>query len=394
MTPGGLGAGPDRDGWLEQVVRDAREGHRLAFERNPDAVHINRFHDGLYVDVNASFCKLIGYDREEVLGRTSLDLCIWAHPADRERFQEKLAASGWVDGFEILLRRKDGSMQLGEMSSRLIDLRGERCILSVTRDTGRLRRMERRLRSAEQRFRDIFDNAPIGVIQAMLDGRLLAVNRAGARIFGYASPEEALAHGGEIMGMLFGAGMAGLHEPLLTQGSISGRELRLVRPDGSEIWCELSARLSREAECDGLCFDGFITDVSERKRAEVERSAADRKYRLLVDNAFEAIAVIQDERICFANPRLCELSGYTREEITNLPIFNLIHPADKIKALKHQGYRIWLGASNFMRKSSFQPALLNLPLCEPLDLSLLMRLRAIRLRTARFWAPWSLRVRQ
>ena len=338
---GGLDTGPGQDdGWLEQVVRDAREGHRLAFERNPDAVHVNRFHDGLYVNVNASFCKLIGYDREEVLGRTSLDLCIWAHPADRERFQEKLAASGWVDGFEVLLRRKDGSTQLGEMSSRLIDLCGERCILSVTRDTGRLRRMERRLRSAEQRFRDIFDNAPIGVIQAMLDGRLLDINRAGARIFGHASPEDALAHGGEIMAMLFGAGLAGLRETLLTQGSVSGLDLRLVRPDGSEAWCELSARLVRDSECSGICFDGFITDVSERRRAEIERSAADRNYRLLVDNALEAIAVIQDKRVCFANPRFSELSGYTREELAGLPIFSLIHPADKGKVLKHHRKRL------------------------------------------------------
>lgn len=117
-----------------EELRLSEQKFATAFHTSPDAVNINRLSDGLYLEINEGFTRLTGYTEEDVAGRTSRDIDIWGDPADRERLVRWLKESGRVDNLEAQFRRKDGTLTTALMSARIMELRGETCILSVTRD--------------------------------------------------------------------------------------------------------------------------------------------------------------------------------------------------------------------------------------------------------------------
>ncbi|HEY3381331.1 MAG TPA: PocR ligand-binding domain-containing protein [Vicinamibacterales bacterium] len=129
---------------VEEALRLSEERFAKAFYHSPDAVNINRLRDGLYVNVNSGFLDLLGYEREEVIGHSSLELDIWVDPEDRERLVEGLTARGEVSNLEARFRAKNGDEHVALMSASVIALDGEPHILSVTRDI-----TERKLAEAE-----------------------------------------------------------------------------------------------------------------------------------------------------------------------------------------------------------------------------------------------------
>lgn len=112
----------------------SEEKFATAFHTSPDAVNINRLSDGMYLEVNEGFAELTGYSARDVAGKTSAEIHIWHDTADRDRLVAALSAGGIVNNLEAEFRRKDGTVTTALMSARLIDVDGDTCILSVTRD--------------------------------------------------------------------------------------------------------------------------------------------------------------------------------------------------------------------------------------------------------------------
>jgi PAS domain S-box-containing protein len=86
--------------------------------------------------------------------------------------------------------------------------------------------------------------------------------------------------------------------------------------------------------------DFLETEIVERKRAEENLKQSEEKYRLLINNATEGIAVSQDWRFKFVNPRMSEITGYFQEELMARPVMELIHPDDRETVLKKYGSRL------------------------------------------------------
>jgi two-component system, cell cycle sensor histidine kinase and response regulator CckA len=133
----------DLEARLRESERRAAENLRSSedtlsriFQLSRDAISLNRAADGTCLDINDSFERITGWTRAEVLGKSSLShgLKIWARDADRERLLEQVRRLGQVTDFEAEYRRKDGTVVVGLMSARLIDVHGESCLLSITRD--------------------------------------------------------------------------------------------------------------------------------------------------------------------------------------------------------------------------------------------------------------------
>ena len=108
--------------------------YRTFFQMSLDAIHINRLNDGTYIEVNQAFLDITGYEREEVISHSSLELCIWANPRDRRYLVEALRKNPHFRDFRTQFRRKNGQTFWGLMSASLIDLEGVPCVLAVTRD--------------------------------------------------------------------------------------------------------------------------------------------------------------------------------------------------------------------------------------------------------------------
>ena len=159
-------------GLMEDMTGEVRSANKLlsletrfskAFLTSPDSININRFHDGLYLDVNDGFLKLTGYQRQDVLGKTSLELNIWADAQDRQKLVRGLQEDGMVKDMEALFRKKDGSVVIGSMSASLLEIDGELCIISITRDISDRKTAEQALRDSETRYRSIFESVPVSI---------------------------------------------------------------------------------------------------------------------------------------------------------------------------------------------------------------------------------------
>uniref|UniRef100_UPI0025E99BF6 MASE3 domain-containing protein n=1 Tax=uncultured Thiodictyon sp. TaxID=1846217 RepID=UPI0025E99BF6 len=136
---------------LNEKLAKSEERYRTAFVTSPDAFTITRMADGQYVDVNEGFVFTFGWTRDEVIGRTALELGIWHHPQDRRRLVEPLQQNDYFKNLEVELVAKDGRVITSLVSAHAITMEGDRCLLAVTRDITGLKQAEAALHEADRR---------------------------------------------------------------------------------------------------------------------------------------------------------------------------------------------------------------------------------------------------
>jgi PAS domain S-box-containing protein len=136
---------------IQKALSESEERFRLAFKISPDSININRMADGMYVDVNDGFCKIMGYTREEIIGHTTAELKIWVNLEDKEFLLKELKEKGACENLEAQFRCKNGTILTGLMSARIIMLQGIPHILTVTRDITSRKEMENQLIEAKEK---------------------------------------------------------------------------------------------------------------------------------------------------------------------------------------------------------------------------------------------------
>ncbi|MCA1900244.1 MAG: PAS domain S-box protein, partial [Chloroflexi bacterium] len=251
------------------ALRASEKKFRVAFDTNPDAVSISRLRDGVFVSVNKGFEKISGYAREEILGKTAVELNLWKDPQERNKFIEQLLAKGRVQNYEADFCARSGEIQ-GLVSAALMELDGEPHLLNIVHDISNRKRAEETLRQAEEKYPSIFENAVEGIFQSLPDGRFINVNPAFARMLGYESPAELLENITDIAAQTYvdKERRVELMRLIEEQGVVAGFEFRMKRRDGSEIWVRENARAVCDAAGNLLYYEGFAEDITERKKAE------------------------------------------------------------------------------------------------------------------------------
>ncbi len=156
---------------------------RKIFDSSLDVIVATRYSDGAYVRVNEQFSRVTGYSAEEVLGVPASNL--WIEKDARSEFLRQIERDGWVRNLEQPFRLKDGRIVPFLLSAVPIEIDGEQCILTTSRDISDLKDSQRRVTESEATLRQIFDASLdwIHVIDPAAD-RFVTVNAAFAEAFG------------------------------------------------------------------------------------------------------------------------------------------------------------------------------------------------------------------
>jgi PAS domain S-box-containing protein len=139
----------------EARLRESEERFSKAFRASPVIVSIARFNDGRFIEANEAFLGWCGFKREEVIGRTSLELGLWANPADRGKFLEELRERRYVHSRESVFRSKTGRVDTLLLSAEMIEIEGAEHILAVSLDISARKQAEEEMRKALEREKEL-----------------------------------------------------------------------------------------------------------------------------------------------------------------------------------------------------------------------------------------------
>jgi len=181
---------------VQAALAASEEKFSKAFRRVADAIGIVRLSDGRYIEVNDAFSKILGYSREEIIGRTSAEIGLWCNEAHYAKIFEVLRTKGSVHEFEVSWRTKSGEIRVGLDSAEVIEVGGERCIVYAWHDITERKQAEERLRylSVYDTLTDLYNRAffveelnryqaknciPVAVIMCDTDGLKLVNDTLG-----------------------------------------------------------------------------------------------------------------------------------------------------------------------------------------------------------------------
>ena len=276
----------------DKSLLDSEGRFTSAFQTSPAGMVIMSYPGGNIVDVNDAWLRLLGFEREEMIGRHPLDAHIWQTPAAREAMYAEIRARGKVENFGTVMRRKSGEEIEVTVSAQLVQSGDEPHLLGVISDVT-LQNQARRaledqketlarlvaqrteqLAASESRFRGLVEQSLAG-INIIEGGYFRYVNQAFASMFGFASPDD-------IIDRVPFWDLVAPEDRDLVKEQIHQRTEGLVesihysftalRKDGARIRVEIyGRRLDYEGRPASI---GMLLDISERVALEAAREAA------------------------------------------------------------------------------------------------------------------------
>jgi PAS domain S-box-containing protein len=284
IAEGGLGgprvspassAGDDGDAW---------------FRNCPDALSLTRFPSGKMMEVNASYCALLGYRREELINRTPEEVGLLVHPEGFRKMVKRLRGSSSLQNYETDVRARDGHILQVQASMQLLTRGARPVLLTILRDMTSIRKTESALRTVS----GALEAAAEGIAFVDVQGRYTSANPAYTEMVGCTREE--------IIGTFW---IDTVHPDDLNEMHVaysqmieSGKstiEVRGVRRDRSLF--DKQVTLVRLQEADGS-FAGHCrcaTDITARKARERAVAESEAKLRAIWNSAPEAVLVIDQE---------------------------------------------------------------------------------------------------
>jgi PAS domain S-box-containing protein len=273
---------------IEQPNQHPDTGLATAFNLGPIILTITRVADGRFVEVNERFLSTTGYTRDEVLGRTPLDLQLWVHPEQRREGLMRLREGQPVREIEAEFRMKIGQVHTCLMSADLITFNGEPCALTALTDITERKQAEavlERYHLLSERTRDI-------ILFIRPDGQIVDANAAAVAAYGY---DHAA---------LLSKNISDLRAP----PTVEQISIQMQQADAGGILFTTSHRRSNgstfpvEVSSIGADIGGehlllsIIRDITEREQAEAERAdllAREHAARLEAEDAVRRVARLQ-----------------------------------------------------------------------------------------------------
>jgi PAS domain S-box-containing protein len=357
---------------VERAYNLSEERFAKAFRASPDGLALSRRDNGKLIDVNESFERMFGYTRDELIGRSGLELGIIANPADRDRAIQQLVSTGSLKDFEAPARRRSGEEFPVGVTAETLEIGGEPHVLMIVRDiteryrarqamqlahdelekrvaerTADLERVNQALRESEQRFRTMADNSPMLLWIDDVDGACQFLNKSWLKFTGRTLEQE--------VGWGWVEGIHPDDRQRCVDGFHQARqkrapheiEYRLRRHDGEYRWILDTSipRITPDGEFTG--YMGSCIDITERRHASDALRESEIRFRTMADNAPVLLWMTGADGHCtFVNRSWTDFTGRPLEEEIGLGWTRRLHPDDRERSIE-EWWKAFNARANF-----------------------------------------------
>jgi diguanylate cyclase (GGDEF)-like protein/PAS domain S-box-containing protein len=307
----------------EDALRASELRYRQMFENNRAVQLLLDPATGVILDANMAAADFYGYSIAELQNMRIWDINVLGEDKVREEMAN--AARQERSYFVFRHMRANGEIRDVEVHSGPVDAGGKSVLYSIIHDVTERRRAEQALQQSEEKYRNIFNYASVGIYQSTLDGRFITANTTLARMLGFDSVEELLQRS-LADDIYYDADqrdeLIRRYEP---QGYASDCELRWKKKDGAPLWVQLNAHAIKSAK-GTLYFEGFVYDITERKRAEDllrTQSAA-------MTASMDGIGIVSEKlEFTYLNDALAKLYAFaSAHHMLGVPLLDLFDPSD------------------------------------------------------------------
>ncbi len=298
----------------------------ILFEKAPDVIFLYD-QNGNFIDGNEEAEKLTGYKRDELRGRSFLNIDLLV-PEDIPRAAKNLRRSlknERTGPAEYKINRKDGATAHIEIRTYPFTLDGQKIVMGIARDITQRKQIEQKLEKTQMDYKKLIDKASDSVVVAR-KGKVLYANDAIAKLVGFD-------HAKEVIGLSLNSFYHPDYNNQLneyTQARQRGEyapsryQIKIVNRTGESIDVDIQVTI---VEWEGdLASLTILRDITDQKQAEHELMKSEKKYRSFMEASRDAVTVNSDGKFAYVNPSFIELIGYQEQELINLSIFDVIAP--------------------------------------------------------------------
>jgi len=303
---------------LNKTIRESEERFSKIFKASPIAISIARVLDGKLINVNETWCKLMGFSAKEAIGHNIEELDIIDNET-RNKIREEFISKGKLRQLESNISTKHGEKKSILTSAEVITFGDEQFSINLVTDINERKLAEKKLHESEERFRKIFEEGPLGIAMASLTtGKFISVNKAFCKMLGF-TEEELMEH--TFRDVTYPDDRSNDEEAVrrLREDQIQKHttEKRYQTKNGEVIWVSRSLTKIYSETDQSYNALAMVKDITERKQAEKELRESQEMFSkaFQVGPAGMTITRISDGKFINANESFCKMFEFDLNEV-------------------------------------------------------------------------------